>query len=167
MSDDGQIDYSNFALNELRDAASTINKAKYPKNYANLKAAIDIREADVPEVNQPRVDIRSDNHSPPAISTFSFGPRCPACGWRKPLFIAGTRFGQPFDCQDCGSRLNTTKIHRRLNAALMATFVPFLAWFSFGDLASSEKLAISAGLCLLAFFEFWFTRLELSHTEKG
>lgn len=165
MSDDGQIDFSQYALNELREAASTIDKTKFPINYANLQSALDVREAEVPEIKGPRVDVRSDSHSPPEISTFSFGPRCPACGWRKPLFILGNRFGRPFHCRDCGSRLNHTKTHRRFNVALMAVFFPFFTWFTFGNLESSEKLAISAGFLFLAFFEFWFTRLELINPQ--
>jgi hypothetical protein len=164
MSEDGHIDYSEFSLNELKEASSIIDKTRYPVNYANLVAAIKEKELDEleePKQLTPRVDIHSANHSPPEISTFTFGPRCPACGWRKPLFMAGTGFGKSFKCPDCGSHLNLTKIHRRLNAALWTLFVPLFAWFSFSGLESSKKLTIIAVLIFLAFLEFWFTRLEL------
>ena len=165
MSEDGQIDYSEYSLNELKETSSTIDKAQYPVNYANLLAAIQTKELEEPKILTPRVDIHSANHSPPEIATFSFGPRCPACGWRKPLLMPGTGFGKSFKCPDCDSHLRLKKIHRRFNAALWTLLVPFLAWFSFSGLESIKKLIIAAVLIFLAFLEFWFTRLELVELE--
>jgi len=164
MSEDGNIDYSEFSLSELKEASSIIDKTRYPVNNANLVAAIKAKVLDEVEELKPltpRVDIHNANHSLPEISAFTFGPRCPACGWRKPLIMAGTGFGRSFKCADCGSHLNLTKTHRRLNAVLMAFLVPFLAWITFSGLGSSAKLTIAAVLIFLAFLEFWFTRLEL------
>ena len=109
--------------------------------------------------------MNEDEPSLPDISTFTFGPRCPACGWKKPVFMIGTKFGRPFPCGSCGSRLNVRKTHRRRNAFLMALLVPFLAWFSFGELDDRQRFAVGAVLLLLAFFEFWFMRLELIDEE--
>ena len=167
MSEDGHIDYSGFSLKDLKEASSSIDKTRYPKNYANLVAAIQAKELEDPIPAGPRVDIRSTNHSPPEISTLTFGPRCPACGWKKPVFMSGSKFNEPFCCTDCGSRLNITKIHRRLNAALMALFVPALAWFWFGGLEGRQKAAIVATLIFLAFLEYWFTRLEVVGDDTG
>ena len=49
---DGEIDYSKYGTSELVEARATIDSTKYPKNFANLEAAIarlqrDIGESDV------------------------------------------------------------------------------------------------------------------------
>ena len=45
MKADGNIDYRNYSLPQLREALSQINGAKYPRNLANLKAEIASRPA--------------------------------------------------------------------------------------------------------------------------
>ena len=46
MDGDGDIDYDRYTLDELREAENTINGIQYPKNYANLMAAIESRVAE-------------------------------------------------------------------------------------------------------------------------
>ena len=41
MHDDGKIDYSRYSYRELLGALDNINSRKYPKNYANLQAALE------------------------------------------------------------------------------------------------------------------------------
>ena len=43
MNNDGDIDYSQFDIAELRDALETINALQYPLNYRNLLEAIESR----------------------------------------------------------------------------------------------------------------------------
>lgn len=43
MDNDGEIDYSHNGLDELREIEAVINHIQYPKNYANLMAAIESR----------------------------------------------------------------------------------------------------------------------------
>lgn len=40
---DGDIDYSQYTLEELREAEATIHRTQYPKNFANLTAEIEAR----------------------------------------------------------------------------------------------------------------------------
>ena len=40
---DGDIDYSRFTFRELEEALAGINRQRYPKNYANLRAAYEQR----------------------------------------------------------------------------------------------------------------------------
>ena len=41
MSSDGEIDYSDFTLEELIEARGSIDEKRYPKNLANLEAALE------------------------------------------------------------------------------------------------------------------------------
>lgn len=41
MSNDGKLDYSQYSYRELLEALNNINSRKYPKNYANLQAALE------------------------------------------------------------------------------------------------------------------------------
>ncbi len=41
MSNDGRIDYSGYSYRELLEALNNINSKKYPRNYANLQAALE------------------------------------------------------------------------------------------------------------------------------
>lgn len=41
MSRDGKIDYSGYSYRELLEALDNINSRHYPKNYANLQAALE------------------------------------------------------------------------------------------------------------------------------
>ena len=41
MNNDGEIDYSRYSYRELLEALDNINSRKYPKNYANLQAALE------------------------------------------------------------------------------------------------------------------------------
>ncbi len=41
MSQDGEIDYSQYSYRELLDTLNNINARKYPRNYANLQAALE------------------------------------------------------------------------------------------------------------------------------
>ncbi len=50
MDSDGKIDYSQYELDELRQAEATINSIQYPENYANLMAAIESRLAESAQV---------------------------------------------------------------------------------------------------------------------
>ena len=43
MDSDGDIDYSQNGLDELRQVEAVISQIQYPKNYANLMAAIESR----------------------------------------------------------------------------------------------------------------------------
>ncbi len=41
MNNDGEIDYSRYSYRELLEALDSISSRKYPKNYANLQAALE------------------------------------------------------------------------------------------------------------------------------
>ncbi len=41
MSSDGEIDYSDFTVEELIEARGSIDEQRYPKNLANLEAALE------------------------------------------------------------------------------------------------------------------------------
>ena len=41
LSDDGEIDYSGYSYRELLEALDNISARRYPKNYANLQAALE------------------------------------------------------------------------------------------------------------------------------
>ncbi len=88
LSTDGNIDYSRYSYREILEALDSINSRKYPKNYANLQAALEAigptqREAlaqdftsdppaDVPFATDDRVqpdpDTRRVNHLVTAIT---------------------------------------------------------------------------------------------------
>ncbi len=54
MHEDGQIDYSNYTLDELLQSRESINRQLYPKNYENLLDAIRTAESKPEVVRQER-----------------------------------------------------------------------------------------------------------------
>ncbi len=46
MDGDGDIEYSRYTLDELRQAEASINSVQYPKNYANLTTEMEARLAE-------------------------------------------------------------------------------------------------------------------------
>jgi len=166
MSEDGEIDYSKCTMDELIEAKSTISQSLYPKNYGNLCTAIETlkaRQYDAAPTSElkPKVDVQAPGFSAPEIPVFSLGPRCPVCGWKKPLLLAGTRFGEPFDCRDCLTRLQIGPIHRHITKFLWALLIPAIAWVSFGGLSVTEKVVVAGIAFSLSILEYGFTRLEV------
>lgn len=51
---DGEIDYSECSLAELRDAEANINRQSYPKNFANLQRAIASRVESQPPTTETK-----------------------------------------------------------------------------------------------------------------
>ncbi|WP_116810485.1 hypothetical protein [Steroidobacter cummioxidans] len=45
MNQDGNIDYSQYDLQQLKEALSLINRARYPRNLQNLQAELAVRTA--------------------------------------------------------------------------------------------------------------------------
>nr|WP_298724854.1 hypothetical protein [uncultured Steroidobacter sp.] len=91
MNQDGNIDYSQYDLQQLKEALSLINRARYPRNFQNLQAELAARTAtgEVTRVLTPHVvsqaasgsantEARNDDrpHARPkivwAISVFQF-----------------------------------------------------------------------------------------------
>lgn len=64
---DGEIDYSEYSLSELRDVEAHINVQNNPRNYANLQRAIDILIEQQESDPQPIPEIVSGK-SPAQIS---------------------------------------------------------------------------------------------------
>jgi len=44
MIDDGQVQYANYTLAELKEALDRIDRVRYPRNYANLALELAIRD---------------------------------------------------------------------------------------------------------------------------
>ena len=58
---DGNVDYSRYGLKQLREAEATINHARFPKNFANLIAAIETKMAEEAALHTKRAQIPPAN----------------------------------------------------------------------------------------------------------
>jgi hypothetical protein len=65
---DGNIDYSAFSRRELREALAAINREKFPRNYENLRKALETATDDPPG------EARTDPPAAPPRS-YAFAPR--------------------------------------------------------------------------------------------
>lgn len=163
---DGDIDFSRYSLEELREAERSIDRVSYPRNFENLSKAISfaLRQASNADSIEraPKIDVSSQGHMRPEISLITFRARCPMCGWRLPILHKESRLTRrEFSCPDCHSQIRLTRFWRMLNPLLMPLLIPFLAWTSFSDAGRGSRPWLMILLIGLALLNYWFERLEV------
>ena len=69
---DGDIDYSRYSLEELREVESVIHRTRYPKNFANLMAEIETRQSERTNASAERSPPESSRGSTDGGGLFMF-----------------------------------------------------------------------------------------------